>query len=469
MDTSHRPELNDVFAYIDGHAQDFLARLIDYVRHPSISAYGEGIGEVAEYISSVMRQIGLSVEIIPTSGWPMVYGEYFVDSGIPTVLLYGHYDVQPPDPLEEWITPPFEPAIRDGRLYAWGVGDNKAQHFANLLALESLLVCRGTSPCNVKVLLEGEEEVGSPHMPEFVREHRDALQADLVIFSDGPVHENGQSTLCFGVRGVLDIELRAYGANRDLHSGHWGGIVPNPLWTLVHLLASMKNERGEVTIDGFYEHVLPITDKERAALAELPIDVDEVKRSLDLKYLDEPQERGYFERLAAWPTLTINGIHGGYGGPGSKTVLPHEAVAKLDIRLVEAQTAEEILAKIKAHVQRYAPEVSVSSHGGMDPSKTSLDSLYTEPIRQAMYAAQGAYPLLVPAMGASIPEYVFTKTLGIPTFGVPYANADEANHAPNENMEIWRFFSGIKTGAAMLSYLGAMPSSTLKPQSTQER
>ena len=403
-----------------------------------------------------MRQIGLSVRILPTSGWPMVYGEYIVDSYVPTVLLYGHYDVQPPDPLEEWISPPFEPAIRDGRLYARGVGDNKGQHFAQLMAIETLLACRGTLPCNVKVLLEGEEEVGSPHMPEFVSEHRDELQADLVIFSDGPVHENGESTLCFGVRGVLDIELRAYGANRDLHSGHWGGIVPNPLWTLVHLLATMKNERGEVTIDGFYEHVLSITDKEREALEQLPIDVDEVQRSLGLKRLDEPQERGYFERLAAWPTLTINGIHGGYGGPGSKTVLPHEAVAKCDIRLVEAQTAEEILAKVKAHVQCFAPEVSVTSHGGMDPSKTSLDSPFTEPIREAIRAAQGAYPLLVPAMGASIPEYVFTKTLGIPTFGVPYANADEANHAPNENMEVARFILGIKTGAAMLSYLGAI-------------
>jgi acetylornithine deacetylase/succinyl-diaminopimelate desuccinylase-like protein len=185
-----------------------------------------------------------------------------------------------------------------------------------------------------------------------------------------------------------------------------------------------------------------------------------------LKRFDEPQERDYFERLAAWPTLTINGIHGGYGGPGSKTVLPHEAVAKLDIRLVEAQTAEEILAKVKAHVQRYAPEVSVRSHGGMDPSKTSLDSPFTEPIRQAMYAAQGAYPLLVPAMGASIPEYVFTKTLGIPTFGVPYANADEANHAPNENMDIRRFFSGIKTGAAMLAYVGVMQGNAFKSHST---
>ena len=456
MEIPSTPNLNDIFAYIDDHSQSYLARLIEYLRRPSISAYDEGIGEVANYIAEVIRHMGLTVSILPTDGWPMVFGEYIVQSNAPTVLLYGHYDVQPPDPLEEWISPPFEPTIRNGRLYARGVGDNKGQHFAQLMALESLLACRGTLPCNVKVLLEGEEEVGSPHMPSFIREHRAELQADLVIVSDGPVHENGQSTISFGVRGVLDIELRAVGANRDLHSGHWGGIVPDPLWTLVHLLATMKNERGEITIDGFYDNVEPLTEVERLALAKLPIDIQEVKQSLGIQRLDQPQDRDYFERLAAWPTLTINGIHGGYGGPGSKTVLPHEAIAKCDIRLVEAQTAPEILAKVIAHVQRHAPEVSVISYGGMDPSKTPLDSPFTEPLRQAITTAQGAEPLLVPAKGASLPNYVFTKTLGIPAFGVPYANADESNHAPNENMEVNRFFMGIKTGAAMLSYLGVM-------------
>lgn len=446
--------LSDIFAYVDQHEQVLLARLVDYLRRPSISAYGEGINEVAEYIADVMRKLGLNVKTMPTAGWPMVFGEAPAQPGAPTVLLYGHYDVQPPDPLEAWTTPPFEPSVRDGRLYARGVGDNKGQHFAQLMALETLLACRGTLPCNVKVLLEGEEEVGSPHMPAFIRDHRDELRADLVIVSDGPVHESGRSIISFGVRGVLDLELRVRGANQDVHSGNWGGIVPNPLWTLVHLLASMKNERGEITIDGFYENVRPLDDLERVALAALPIDVAQVKQSLGFQRLDEPQERGYFERLSAWPTLTINGIHGGYGGPGSKTVLPHEAVAKCDIRLVEAQTAEEILAKVKAHVQRHAPEVRVTSHGAMDPSKTPLDSPYTELLRQAITTAQGMEPLLVPAMGGSLPNYAFTKTLGIPAFGVPYANADEANHAPNENMEVARFFIGIKTGAAMLSYLG---------------
>lgn len=226
------------------------------------------------------------------------------------MLLYGHYDVQPPDPLDAWLSPPFEPTIRDGRLYARGAGDNKGQHFANLLAIEAWLACRGRLPCNVTVLLEGEEEVGSPTMPAFVERHRADPRADLVVTSDGPVDESGRSRLLFGVRGVLSFEPRARGANRDLHSGNWGVVAPNPLWTLVHLLASMKNERGEITIDGFHDRVLPLTEAEQRALADLPADVAAITARLGLRALDQPLERGFAERLAAWPTLTINGLHG---------------------------------------------------------------------------------------------------------------------------------------------------------------
>jgi len=449
-------DLADVFAYVDEHREEFVDQLIDYVRRPSISAHGVGIAEVAEYIAGVLREIGLNTRVIPTAGWPMVLGERIERPGAPTVLLYGHYDVQPPDPLEEWITPPFEPTIRDGRLYARGVGDNKGQHLAQILALKSLLAVRGALPCNVKVLLEGEEEVGSPHMPAFIQEHRDDVMADLVITSDGPVDESGRSRILFGVRGVLSFELRARGANRDLHSGNFGGVAPNPIWTLVHLLATMKNERGGVTIEGFYDDVLPLTPLEQEALAKLPVDEEAVKSSLGIAEFDEPRERGYFERLAAWPTFTINGFHGGYGGPGSKTVLPHEAVVKCDVRLVEAQKADDIFAKIEAHVRKHAPNVEVIRQGSMEPSKTPLDSPYTEPIRRGVALGQGEEPLLVPALGGSLPDYVFTKVLGIPAFGVPYANPDESNHAPNENLELERFIKGIKTGAAMLTALGQM-------------
>jgi len=449
------PNLTDLFTHIDAHRQPFLDRLIDYVRRPSISAHGLGMAEVAAYLVDWLNTMGLTAQSVPTAGWPVVLAHRNDAPGAPTVLLYGHYDVQPPDPLDAWISPPFEPTIRNNRLYARGVGDNKGQHFAQLLALETLLTVRGKLPCNVIVLLEGEEEIGSPRMPDFVRQHRDQLAADLVITADGPVHESGQSCILFGVRGVVSFELRARGANRDLHSGNWGGVAPNPLWTLVHLLGTMKNAQGEITIENFYDNVLAPTELEKAALAQLPLDEARVKRELGLSQLDQPLDRPFYDRLTFWPTLTINGLHGGYAGPGSKTVLPHEAVAKCDIRLIEAQSVEEIFAKLEAHVKRHAPDVELIRQGGMDPSKTALDSPFAEPIRQAVIAAQGVAPLLMPAMGGSLPDYVFTKILGIPAFVVPYANADEANHAPNENLEIERFFMGIKTGVAMLSYLGA--------------
>lgn len=448
--------LDPVFTHIASNREKFIDRLIDYVRRPSISAHGLGIAEVGEYLLNFLKQLGFEASLRPTAGWPMVLGRRFDAPGAPTVLFYGHYDVQPPDPLEAWVSPPFEPTIRNGRIYARGIGDNKGQHFANLLALESLLAINGKLPCNVIFLLEGEEEVGSPHIADFVREHRDLLKADLVITSDGPVDDSGRSTIVFGVRGVLGFELRAHGANRDLHSGNYGGVAPNPLWTLVHLLASMKNKRGEVTIEGFYDRVLPPTELERRALEALPVDTDALKHDLGLKEFDAPHERPYFDRLALWPTFTINGLHGGYSGPGNKTVLPHEAFVKCDIRLVEGQTVEDTFAKVEAHVRKYAPEVEFIRQGAMEPSKTPLESPFAEPLRQAILTAQGEEPLLVPALGGSLPDYVFTKILGLPAFTVPYANADEANHAPNENLEVERFINGIKTGAAMLTHIGAM-------------
>ncbi len=447
--------LDAVFAYVDQRRDEYLDRLIDYVRRPSISAHGVGIAEVADYISGIMSGIGLQSRVMPTSGWPMVYSERLDHPGAPTVLLYGHYDVQPPDPLEEWVSPPFEPTVRDGRLYARGVGDNKGQHLAQILGIEALLAVTSDLPCNVKVLLEGEEEVGSPQMPPFVESHRDLLAADLVITSDGPVAESGKSVINFGNRGVLSFELRAVGASRDLHSGNWGGVVPNPIWTLIQLLSTMKNDRGEVQIDGFYDNVDAPTDLEQKALARLEVDVERVKRALNLNALDQPLDRGFHERLMFWPTFTINGFHGGYGGPGSKTVLPHEAFVKCDIRLVESQTADEIFAKVEKHVRRHAPAVTIIRQGSMDPSKTPLDSPFVAPISRAIEAVQGEPPILEPSAGGSLPNYVFTKVLGMPAFGVPYANPDEANHAPNENMEIDRFINGIKTGAAMLTFIGA--------------
>ncbi len=446
-------KLEAVFKHIESNKADFLSRLLEYLKMPSISAQGVGMQDVADYLLQLLADLGLDAQAVKTKGWPVIVGRYEKDPNALTVLLYGHYDVQPPDPLELWASPPFEPTLRNGRIYARGVGDNKGQHFAQLMALESLLKTTGELPCNVIVMLEGEEEIGSPHLAEFIKTHKESLKADLVISSDGPVHESGQATLMFGVRGIVSFELRAKGANRDLHSGNWGGVAPNPLWTLVHLLTSLKNEDGLVTIEGFYDDVLPATSLEKEALAKLPLDLAKVKAELGLTDLDAPLERGFYERLSLYPTLTINGLHGGYGGAGSKTVLPHEAFAKCDIRLVEAQTVESIFEKLEAHIKKHAPSVELLRQGAMEPSKTPLEHAFTQPLVDAISLAQEEEVLLVPAMGGSLPDYVFTKILGIPAFVVPYANADEANHAPNENLELERFYKGIRTGAAMLSFL----------------
>jgi acetylornithine deacetylase/succinyl-diaminopimelate desuccinylase-like protein len=447
-------DLAKVFAHIATNQDAFVTRVMDYVRHPSISAQNIGIGEVAAILLSMLRSLGLEAEAIPTAGHPMVLGRWEKAPGAPTVLLYGHYDVQPPEPLDAWISPPFEPTIRDGRIYARGIGDNKGQHFAQLLALESHLAVTGRLPCNVVVLLEGEEEVGSPHIANFVRTHRDRLKVDFVVTADGPIHDSGLPTLTFGVRGLASFELRARGASRDVHSGNFGGVVPNPIWSLVHLLSTMKSPSGDILIEGLHDAIVPPSDLERAAVARLPLDLEAAKSGLGLSRLDEPADRPYFDRLMFHPTLTINGLHGGYGGPGTKTVLPHEAIAKCDIRLVEAQTPAEVLAKVAAHVRRHAPEVEFVPLDGMLPSKTPMDSPYGETIRKAIVLAQGVEPLLIPTMGGSLPDYVFTKILGVPAFVVPYANADEANHAPNENLKLDCFIRGIRTGAALLSLLG---------------
>ncbi|WP_118135469.1 M20/M25/M40 family metallo-hydrolase [Oceanicella sp. SM1341] len=451
------PRLDAVFAHIDARSGSYVERLIAYLRNPSISAQNKGIREVCALLVEMLTGMGLQAEAVPTSGHPMVLGRYDAGPDKPTILLYGHYDVQPPEPLELWHSPPFEPEIRDGRIWARGVGDNKGQHFAQLMAIEAHLAVHGTLPCNVIFLLEGEEEVGSPNIEEFIRANRDRLRADLVVTADGPMHQSGRPTISYGVRGVASFELRARTGRRDAHSGNYGGVMPNAIWQLVHLLATMKSPEGEITIAGLADRVLPATPTEAAALARLPDDRAAYMEAIGMRALDAPADRPLFDRLMFHPTLTINGLHGGYGGPGSKTVLPAEAVAKCDIRLVEAMTVEEVFACVKAHVEAHAPEVEFVPSGGMLPSKTSMDSPWRGALVDAMIAARGEEPLEFPCMGGSLPDYVFTKILGTDAFVTPYANFDEANHAPNENMEVALFLAGIRTGAALLEEVGKRP------------
>ena len=448
--------LSQVFAHIEANQEGFVGRLMDYVRHPSISAQNIGIEQVAGMLVAMLGELGMEAEAVATAGHPMVLGRSGNRPDVPTVMFYGHYDVQPPEPLDLWDSPPFEPTIRNGRIYARGVGDNKGQHFAQLLAIESWLKVHGELPCNLIVLLEGEEEIGSPHIAEFAERYRERLNADLVITADGPLHISGLPIVTFGVRGILSFELRAKTASRDAHSGNYGGVMPNAIWKLVHLLGTMKNAAGEITIDGFYDNVIPPTNSDRMHAAKLPLDLPEFMEDLGISELDAPTDRAFYDRLMFHPTLTINGLHGGYGGPGSKTVLPCEAIAKCDMRLVNGMTPDDVFEKVRAHVALHAPDAELIRGGGMLPSKTEMDTPYAHAICRGITLAHGAEPLLYPALGASGPDYVHTQILGIPAFFVPYANADEANHAPNENLTIDCFIKGIRTGAAMLATLGEL-------------
>ncbi len=447
-------QIEDIFTYIKEHEDSFVTRVMDYVRHPSISAHDIGIREVATLLVDHLDGLGFDARLVETPGHPFVLGQRVVDPSKPTVLLYGHYDVQPPDPLDAWVSPPFEPEVRDGRIWARGIGDNKGQHFAQLLAIEAHLEVTGTLPCNIIFCLEGEEEIGTPQIADFVRAHMDELQADLVVTSDGPLHESGQPVVTFCVRGVASFDLVAKGASRDVHSGNFGGIVPNPIWTLVHLLATMKDSEGHITVEGITEPVIPATNLELDAASRLPLDLETVMADLGLETLDGPLDRPYWDRLMFYPTLTINGLHGGYDGPGSKTVLPNRAIAKCDVRLVEPLTPNHVFERIEAHVAKHAPEVEVVRHNGMLPSKTPMDTPFAAVVTRAVKAARGVEPLLYPTVGGSLPDYVWTKILKRPAFVVPYANADEANHAPNENLEVVRFIDGIRTGASLLYELG---------------
>lgn len=447
-------QIETIFDYIKDNEATYVERVMDYVRHPSISAHNIGIREVATLLVDHLKSLDFEARLVETPGHPFVLGHRQIDPSKPTVLLYGHYDVQPPDPLEAWVSPPFEPEVRDGRIWARGIGDNKGQHFAQLLAIEAHLKITGTLPCNIIFCLEGEEEIGSPQIADFVRGHLDELQADLVVTSDGPLHESGLPVITFGVRGVASFDLVAKGASRDVHSGNFGGVVPNPIWTLVQLLATMKDADGNITVEGITEPVIPATNLELDAASRLPLDLAEVMSDLGLIALDGPLERPYWDRLMFHPTLTINGLHGGYDGPGSKTVLPNHAIAKCDVRLVEPLTPDYVFERIEAHVATHAPGVEVIRHNGMLPSKTPMDSPFAAPIIKAVQRARGVDPLLYPTVGGSLPDYVWTKTLKKPAFVVPYANADEANHAPNENLEVVRFIDGIRTGAALLHELG---------------
>ncbi len=429
-----------------------VRELADYVRIPSVSAETPAeVRRAADHVCGLAESWGLTARQLSTPGLPMVTVSTERRPDRPTVLVYGHYDVQPAGDVAEWASPPFEAQVRDGRIYGRGTSDNKGQHLAHLLALRAWLDVAGEVPCNVVVLLDGEEEIGSPHLRHVAEQHPDELAADLVVWSDGPVHDDGQATLNFGVRGILLFELHARGADRALHSGAWGGVAPDPGWELVHLLASMRDPYGRITVPGLLESVQPLSGSEWQALAALPVDVPERLASVGLDRLAEPSGRGFYERLAAWPTLTINGFLG--DGRTPRTIVPPTAGVRCDVRLVAGMTVARTDEAVRRHVARTAPGIGYRCLAGMEPSRTDLDSPWVAPLAAAVRSSGLGDPLLVPAMGGSLPDHVFTGVMGLPSIGMPFANPDESNHAPDENLELDRLHAGSRAAAAMVAFL----------------
>lgn len=434
--------LQEVKTLIDQRRDDYLELLFTLLRQKSISAKNIGITEATDLLKGMMEDIGIDTRLIETNGHPVVYGEMMNDPNDFTLLIYGHYDVQPPDPIEEWLSPPFEPTIRDGRIYCRGAGDNKGQLMAQLLAVKSYQDVFGKLPINIKFVFEGEEESGSPHIAEFVEGHKQLLKADLVYTSDGPMHESGAPIILLGVRGVLDVELTATGGQWDNHSGNKGNIVPNPAWKLVELLNTMRDAKGNVLIEGFYDHILQPTKEEIKLISQLPYEVENLGEQIGYPDLTMSRE-DYYENLMFKPTLNINGFHSGYGGEGTKTIIPATATLKMDMRLVVDQDPNDIFEKFVKHVKKHAPDVQVKRNGSMSPSRTPANLAVIKSIRKAVERSYEQAPLLKPSAGGSLPDYVWTQILETPSVLVPYANFDEANHSPNENIGIENFFNGI--------------------------
>ena len=442
--------MEQIFGFVDQNRERFLGELYTLLRQPSISAQNQGVTECAELLKRQMQDIGIPAKILPTAGHPVVFGEIKSPGATRTVLIYGHYDVQPPDPLDLWKSPPFEPTIRDGRLYGRGTGDNKGQLFAHLKAVEAILKVQKRLPVNVKFLFEGEEEVGSRNLRAFLEANRELFAADCCFCADGGMLPNDQPSIVCGVRGILYVEVAARGANRDVHSGNLGPFVPAPGWRLVQFLATLQDADGRIRIPGFYDSVRPITAAEREALSRLPFEPG-VLIDLGLPAPTAAEWPVYQERVMFQPSINICGLASGYAGQGMKTIVPHQAVVKLDMRLVVDQDPDDIFAKFVAHTKAQGfGDLSIERLGGFHPSRTPLDHPVCQAAARAARLGFGKEPLFRSCMGGSDPDYLFTRVLGIPRVNIPYAAHDENNHAPNENITLEGFFCGIKTSAAFL-------------------
>ena len=437
--------------YIEKNKDRFLNELLDLLRLPSVSAdpkYKLDVLKTAEAVKNSLTEAGADkVEICPTNGFPVVYGEKIIDVKLPTVLVYGHYDVQPPDPIELWHSPPFDPVIKDEKIYARGACDDKGQMYMHIKAFESMMKTNAL-PCNVKFMIEGEEEVGSTNLAPFIKENKEKLKADVIIISDTGIIANDIPSITVGLRGLSYIEVEITGPNRDLHSGLYGGAVANPINILCEMIASLKDEDNHITIPGFYEDVEEPSTEERAEMAKAPFSLEEYKKALDLS--DVHGEKGYStnERTSIRPTLDVNGIWGGYIGEGAKTVIPSKAHAKISMRLVPHQKSDKITALFEKHFKAIAPKsvkVTVTPHHGGDPVVTPSDSIAYKAASMAMNDTFGKKPIPVRS-GGSIPIVaLFKEVLGLDSILLGFGLDSDAIHSPNEHYGIFNFFKGIET------------------------
>lgn len=448
--------------YQDQHKDRFLQELLELLKIPSVSARSEHKADMvhcAEAVKNSLLQAGADrAQLYPTDGHPIVYGEKIIDPSLPTVLVYGHYDVQPPDPLDLWKSGPFEPVIQDGKIYARGACDDKGQFYMHVKALETM-VQTGSLCTNIKFCIEGEEEVGSPNLAKFVQANKSLLKADVILISDTAMISMDHPSIDIGVRGLSYIEVEVTGPNRDLHSGVYGGAVANPATILAKMIASCHDENNHITIPGFYDDVVEATPEERRMMAAAPFDEKAYKEDLGIDALWG--EKGYTtnERTGIRPTLEVNGIWGGYTGEGAKTVLPSKAYAKISARLVPNQSSAVITQKLLDYFRSVAPpgvHVEASEHHGGEPYMTPVDSIAYKAAAAAIRESFGKDPIPVRG-GGSIPICaLFEKELGVKIVFLGFGLDSDNLHSPNEKYDLFNFYKGIETIPYFHKHFAAM-------------
>jgi acetylornithine deacetylase/succinyl-diaminopimelate desuccinylase-like protein len=453
--------MDNVIDFINVNRDRYLEELKAFLAIPSISALPEHAGDVkrcAEWCVGEMERIGLQhVKLLDTPGNPVVYGDWLNAPGAPTILFYGHYDVQPVDPLELWESPPFEATIRDGEIYARGSADDKGQVFMHFKAIEAHLKQNSKLPVNMKIILEGEEEVGSVNLDDFIRAHKDDLAADVVVISDSGMFGRGVPSICYGLRGLVYFQLDLRGSSTDLHSGSFGGAVANPAFVLSQVLAQMKDRGGRIRIPGFYDDVVPLTEEERKAWATLPYNEKKYKKDFGIPKLFG--ETGYttLERTWARPTFEVNGLLSGFTGEGAKTVLPAVAMAKVSMRLVPNQHPDTIADLFDAHVKAITPktvELKVTRMHGGKPWMTAYENPFVQAAARAIEKGFGRPPVFT-REGGSIPVVsTFQEELGLPSVLFGVGLPDENAHAPNEKLDLSNFHNGIIASAYLYDEIG---------------